>query len=90
MKTQTTFSHLYNFPGFRARAQFKCGVFQDSKARVVELTRRQKKRFVPVAGSHPGVSTTVGLIASAIWMPEVLESTLTSSIGGWNAAGVTL
>jgi len=88
MKTKTTFSQLYNFPGFRARARFKSGVFQDPKARVVELVRRQKKRSVPVAEHRHGASTIAEHTASAIWMPEALEFTWTSSIGEWNAAGV--
>lgn len=88
MKTKTTFSQLYNFPGFRARARFKCGVFKDSKARVVELIRRQKKRFVPVAESRHDAFTTTGFTAFAIWMREACESTLISSTDAWNAAGV--
>ena len=88
MKTKTTFSQLYDFPGFRARARFKCGVFKDSKARVVELVRRQKKRFAPAAERRHGVFTTGGLTASAIWMPAGIASTWTSSIGAWNADGV--
>jgi hypothetical protein len=88
MKTKTTFSQLYNFPGFRARARFKSGVFKDSQARVVELIRRQKKRFVPVAGSRHEASTTVELTASAIWMPGACGSIWISSTGVWNAVGV--
>jgi len=37
----------YQFPGFRPRATIK-GVFGDSKARVIQLERRQKKLNVDV------------------------------------------
>jgi hypothetical protein len=66
MKTKTTFSQLYSFPGFRARPRFKCGVFQDPKARVVDLARRQKKRFVPAVNVHREVFTITESIASGI------------------------
>jgi hypothetical protein len=88
MKTKTSFSQLYDFPGFRARARFKSGVFKDPIARVVELARRQKKRFVPAAERRHGVSTTGGLTASAIWMPADIASTWISSIDASHAGGV--
>jgi len=57
MKTKKSFSEIYSFPGFRARAKFKKGILGDPKARIVELVRRQKKRFVQPAANHPEVST---------------------------------
>lgn len=38
----------YRFPGFYPKAIVK-GVFEDHKARVIELKRRQKKRYAAVA-----------------------------------------
>ena len=57
MKTKKSFSEIYSFPGFRARAKFKKGILGDPKARIVELARRQKKRFVQLAASHPEATT---------------------------------
>lgn len=85
MKTKTSFSQLYSFPGFRARPRFKRGVFQDPKARVVELVRRQKKRSVRVAGNLHEAFTIIGSIGSAIWMPAAIESIWTLSTGAWTA-----
>lgn len=88
MKTKTTFSQLYNFPGFRARARFKSGVFQDPGARVVELVRRQKKRFAPDASAHL-VAFMIGEFTEfATWTLAATGSTWTSSIGAWNAGDV--
>jgi hypothetical protein len=88
MKTKTTLTQVYSFPGFRARARFKCGVFQDPTARVITLVRRKKKRFVRVANAVHKASMTIGSTAFVIWMPVVLESIWSSSIGEWSAVGV--
>lgn len=37
----------YRFPGFGPRAEIK-GIFGDSKARVIQLKRTQKKRYAGV------------------------------------------
>jgi len=66
MKTKKSFSEIYSFPGFRARAKFKKGILGDSKARVVELVRRQKKRFVQPAVNHPEVTTISASTGSEI------------------------
>lgn len=55
MKTKKTFTEIYSFPGFRAKAKFKKGILGDPKARIVELVRRQKKRFVQAAVNLPEV-----------------------------------
>jgi hypothetical protein len=81
MKTKTSFRDLYSFPGFRARARFKCGVKGDQAARVVELVRRQKKASVPVATVRSMVSGLVVFTASEMWMPQVLESIWISNTG---------
>lgn len=85
MKTKTTFSQLYNFPGFRALARFKSGIFQDPQARVVSLIRRKKKRFVPGASIPGRVSTIIGFIGFVIWLPATLESIWNSNTGAWIA-----
>jgi preprotein translocase subunit Sss1 len=85
MKTKTTFSQLYNFPGFRARARFKSGIFQDSHARVVSLVRRKKKQFVQGVNIPGKVSTIIGFIGFVIWPPAILESIWNSNTGVWIA-----
>jgi hypothetical protein len=55
MKTKKSFSEIYSFPGFRAKTKFKKGILGDPKARIVELVRRQKKRFVQAAANLPRV-----------------------------------
>jgi len=57
MKTKTTLSSLYSFPGFRASNQLK-GILGDPHARIITLSRRQKKRFVPHAEQLGPVVTT--------------------------------
>lgn len=47
---------VYQFPGFRPKAKIK-GVFGDPKARVIQLERRQKKRFAGSAVRGVGVTT---------------------------------
>jgi len=47
----------YQFPGYRPRAGIR-GVFGDPRARVIQLKRRQKKRYAAVAERSIGVITT--------------------------------
>lgn len=47
----------YRFPGFCPRAEVK-GIFGDSKARVIELERTQKKQYAGVVAKFIGVITT--------------------------------
>lgn len=74
MKTKTSFRELYNFPGFRARARFKCGVKGDPVARVIELVRRQKKASAPFAGDPSGLSGIGESTAYGICPPQRLAS----------------
>jgi hypothetical protein len=46
----------YRFPGFRPKATIK-GKFGDPNIRIIELERRQKKRFAAVVGRSIGVFT---------------------------------
>jgi len=55
----------YRFPGFRPRAKVK-GIFGDSKARVIRLERRQKKRHAAFAGNLTRVITTTGFAGYGI------------------------
>ena len=87
MKTKTMLTQVYSFPGFRARARFKCGVFQDPTARVIELVRRQKKRFVRVASAIRAASMTIGSTAFVIWMRVGHASIWNLSTGAWIVAG---
>jgi hypothetical protein len=47
----------YRFPGFQPKADIR-GVFGDSKARIIQLQRSQKKRYAAVAEQVIGVITT--------------------------------
>lgn len=46
MKTKTTLSALYSFPGFKAIANLK-GIYGDPESRIITLKRCQKKQSVP-------------------------------------------
>jgi hypothetical protein len=81
MKTKTSFRDLYSFPGFRARARFKCGVKGDPKARVVQLVRRQKKRSALAAAEPSGGSVPGGFTAFVTSMPRTPAFIWTSNTG---------
>ena len=51
MSKNKRLSDEYRFPGFYPQTIVK-GIFGDHKARVIELKRRQKKRYVDVAGRY--------------------------------------
>lgn len=85
MKTKTSLRSLYSFPGFRALARFKCGIKGDPKARVVQLVRRQKKRFAPVADERSEVFAPGEPTASGIWMPPTCACIWTLNTGAWLA-----
>ena len=79
MKIKKCFSEIYSLSGFRARSKFKKGIPGDSKARVVELVRRQKKRFVQAAVSHPGITTINVFTELEIWPAGICGFTWNSS-----------
>ena len=85
MKTKTTFSQTYDFPGFRAKARFKCGVKGDPLARVITLERRQKKRCVRVVDGFIAVTTTAGPTGCGTWTAAGTECIWSSSTAGWIA-----
>jgi hypothetical protein len=47
----------YRFPGFRPRAEIK-GIFGDPRARLIRLTKGQKKQFAGSAGARREATTT--------------------------------
>jgi hypothetical protein len=85
MKTKTSFKQLYSFPGFRAKARFKCGVQGDPSARVVELVRRQKKASAPVADDRFGPSVIIVSTACGIYLPQVPAYTWTLNTAAFPA-----
>jgi len=64
MKTKKTLAELYSFPGFRASSRLT-GVLGDPVARVITLTRRQKKQSVRSVASGTEFSTTGDAIGRA-------------------------
>lgn len=64
----------YHYPGFRPKAKIK-GIFGDSRARIIELVRRQKKRSAGVVEQVTGVSTTRKYGESGTFLVEKCEST---------------
>jgi len=57
----------YRFPGFSPRAKIH-GVFGDSKARIIFLHRRQKKRFVVLAELLVRAFTIGGFVRFEIFL----------------------
>jgi hypothetical protein len=53
MRKRWTLSDLYLFPGFKPKKTV-CGIFGDSNARVIKLSRRGKKLFAASAVQHIG------------------------------------
>jgi len=47
----------YRFPGYRPRAEIR-GVFGDPRARVIQLERTRKKRYVGIAARFTDAITT--------------------------------
>ena len=88
MKTKTTFIQLYSFPGFKARARFKCGVLGDPQARVVSLVRCQKKMFVQSAAMLPEAFMIAESTACVIWTAETCAYSLNSNTAGSIAGSV--
>jgi hypothetical protein len=85
MKTHTSFRQLYSFPGFGAKARFKCGVRGDPGARVVELVRHQKKVSAPVVADHLQHSAIDVSTGCGIYPPPPPAFTWTLNIAGFPA-----
>ena len=84
MKTKHTLASLYSFPGFRANCRLS-GIFGDPHARVITLTRRQKKVSALHAASLRVDSMTVESTESAMWTPQVPASIWTLNTEGYSA-----
>lgn len=85
MKTKKSFSEIYSFPGFRAKAKFKKGILGDPKARIVELVRRQKKRFV-----HPVVKLPEVIMTNVSTRFEISPVVTCGFIWNLSTAGSTV
>lgn len=64
MRKRRTLSDLYIFPGFRPKKTVY-GIFGDSNARVIKLSRRGKKLFAASAVQHIGPLAIVETALSA-------------------------
>jgi len=65
MRKKRRLTDAYHFPPFTPQ-QTVSGIFGDPKARVIRLTRRQKKRSADGVVRHTGLSTTASSAWSAI------------------------
>ena len=90
MKIKTSFSQLYSFVGFRAKARFKSGILGDPKARIVSLEGRQKKRYVHSVVIPVVVSTIIGCIECVILIVEIIESIWSLSTAEWTVVNAHL
>lgn len=62
MKHGRTLSELFAFPGFRVRQRLN-GVFGDPQARIIDMARRKKRRYVRGVAAGAAVITT----ARCVW-----------------------
>lgn len=69
MRKRQTLSELYHFPGFRPRKTVN-GIFGDSNARVIKLSRRGKKLFAASAVQLIGPLVIVETVWSATYPVE--------------------
>jgi hypothetical protein len=81
MEKQRRLLDEYRFPGYRPRAGIR-GVFGDSRARVIQLDRTQKKRYVGVAEQSIGAITTRRYVGYGICPAEI-----PGSIWSWRYVG---
>lgn len=77
----------YRFPGFRPRAEVE-GVFGDSKARVIRLERRQKKRCAAAVYGWGVVFMISERGGFGIYRVERREFIWRSKRGEFSASGV--
>jgi len=77
----------YQFDGYKPSETLK-GIFGDPKARIIQLQRREKKRFVHCVAPHTGVITTERHVAYAIFPVEICEFTSIWRYAEFNAGGV--
>ena len=84
MKTFKRLSDAYRFPGFTSRINLK-GLFGDSRARIVSLHRRGKKRFAATVARFAGVSMTGKPVWYGTSPVGTFGSTWRWKSGGWIA-----
>jgi hypothetical protein len=86
MRKRRSLSDLYYFPGFRPKKAVH-GVFGDSNARVIKLSRRGKKLFAASAARYIGPLVIVETALSVIYPVATLGSTLNWRFAGSSVAG---
>jgi hypothetical protein len=79
----------YRFPGFRPAALVR-GIFGDSKARIVTLHRRRKKRRAASAVNPSAPITTASCGGSATCLVATPVCTWRSRFAASSVAGVVL
>ncbi len=84
MQKRQTLSGLYHFPGFRPRKTV-CGIFGDSNARIIKLSRRGEKLFVASAVQYIGPLVIVETVLSA-----TCPVATPGSISNWRFAASTV
>jgi hypothetical protein len=87
MRKRQTLSELYHVPGFRPRKTVN-GIFGDSNARVIKLSRRGKKLFAASAVQLIGPLVIVGTVWSATYPVETPGSTSNWRFAVSSVAGV--
>jgi hypothetical protein len=75
------------FPGYRPRAEIR-GVFGDPRARVLQLERTRKKRYVGIAERFIGVITTRRCVGYGTCPAGMLGFIWRWRCGGFNAESV--
>lgn len=75
---------LYRFPGFRPSPTVR-GIFGDPHARIITLTRREKKRAAAAAGASTAPGTIASRGLSGICPAATAASTWNSTSDAWRA-----
>ena len=86
MRKRQTLSELYHFPGFRPQKTV-CGIFGDSNARIIKLSRRGKKLFAASAVQHIGPLVIEETVLSATCPVVTPGSTSNWRFAASNVAG---
>lgn len=87
MRKKQALSDLYQFPGFRPKKTV-CGLFGDSNARVIKLSRPGKKLFAASAVQHIGPPVIVETALSVTYPVVTPGYTLSWRFVASSVAGV--
>lgn len=87
MRKRLALSDLYHFPGCRPKKTVY-GIFGDSNARVIKLSRRGKKLSAASAEQYIGPLVIVETASSATYPAATPGYTLNWRFGGSSVAGV--